>query len=228
MTPQAGTVATNATERRGPGHPEGIRKVNVGSGPNNLLADWWNVDLRPFEGIDQVMDAGETWPWNDRLEFVYGEHFLEHLSVPQALRFLVHAGNALAPGGRIRLSTPSLEWVLTTHFDLAPQDPARRRLQTWGINRAFHGWGHQFLYSREMLLHFIVGAGFESPMIFDYGRSNTPALINLERHGGWDVAGHYPSVWIVEAMRGEKPIALSGELETEAESSYVTYVRSGH
>lgn len=174
------------------------------------------------------MDAAEPWPWRDRLEYVYGEHFLEHLEVPQALRFLVEAGNALAPGGRIRLSTPSLEWVLATHFNLAISDAAARRSQTWGMNRAFHGWGHQFLYSREMLLHFLAGTGFEFPVICDYGQSDTPALENLERHGGWNVTDGYPSVWIVEAARGATQIALTSELQVEAESNYVAYVRSGH
>ena len=136
-----------------------------------------------------------------------------------------HAGNALEPRGRIRLSTPSLEWVLKTHFNLATL--GTRRSQTWEINRAFHGWGHQFLYSREMLLHFVTGTGFESPVICDYGQSDTPALENLERHGGWNVTEGYPSVWIVETERGEKAIALTDDLHAEAEKNYVAYVRAG-
>jgi predicted SAM-dependent methyltransferase len=221
-------MSTCAVDRRGPSHPAGMKRVNVGSGPKNLLPDWWNVDLRPFDGIDQAMDATQPWPWHDRLEYVYGEHFLEHLTVPQALHFLVQAGNALKLGGRMRLSTPSLEWVLATHFSLSTLDPATRRSQTWEINRAFHGWGHQFLYSKEMLLHFVTGIGFESPVICEYGASGTPALENLERHGGWNVTDGYPSVWIVEAVRGEKPIALTQELQAEAENTYIAYVRSGH
>lgn len=215
-------------KRLGPNHTEGLLRVNVGSGPKNLLPDWWNVDLRPFPGIDEVMDAAAPWPWQDRLQYVYGEHFLEHLTVPQALRFLVEAGNALAVGGRIRLSTPSLEWVLKTHFSFSAHDSARLRAQTWEINRAFHGWGHQFLYSREMLLHFVEAAGFESAVICEYGRSDTPALANLERHPGWFVADGYPSVWIVEAMRGKKPIAPCQELQAEAEQVYLAHVQSGH
>jgi predicted SAM-dependent methyltransferase len=228
MTLQPETVSPGSAERRGPSHPEGMRRVNVGSGPKNLLPDWWNVDLRPFDGIDQAMDATEPWPWHDRLEYVYGEHFLEHLAVPQALSFLVQAGNALELGGRIRLSTPSLEWVLKTHFSLDTHEPATRRAQTWGINRAFHGWGHQFLYSRETLVHFVTGTGFESPVIYDYGRSDIPALENLERHGGWNVTDSYPSVWIVEAVRGDTPIGLTDELQAEAETNYIAYVRAGH
>jgi hypothetical protein len=111
-----------AGARRGPSHPDGLRRVNVGSGPALLPPDWWNVDVRPFPGIDEVMDAAAPWPWQDRLDYVYGEHFLEHLTVPQALRFLVEAGKSLRQGGRIRLSTPSLEWVLATHFHLGQQD----------------------------------------------------------------------------------------------------------
>lgn len=221
-------MPTNTQGRRGPGQPDGMRRVNVGCGPEHLLSDWWNVDIRPFAGIDQTVDVTKPWPWRDRLEFIYGEHFLEHLTVPQALDFLVHAGNTLERGGRIRLTTPSLEWVLTTHFNLAAHDPTTRLSQTWEINRAFHGWGHQFLYSREMLLQFITGTGFESPEIWDYGKSATLALKNLERHRGWKVSDGYPSVWIVEAVRGAKPIALADNLMRDAEKNYIPYLQSGH
>ena len=76
---------------------------------------WWNVDIQSYPGIDQVMDVSRPWPWKDALEYVYGEHFLEHLTISQAVNFLVEAGNALQVDGKIRLSTPSLEWVIKTH-----------------------------------------------------------------------------------------------------------------
>lgn len=87
--------------------PPAVRRVHVGCGPDALIPGWHNTDLRPFPGIDSAMDATAPWPFSG-LTHVFGEHFIEHLAVDQALDFLVHAGNALAPGGRIRLSTPSL------------------------------------------------------------------------------------------------------------------------
>lgn len=34
-----------------------IRRVHVGCGPNNIFSDWWNVNIRHFKGLDQVMDV---------------------------------------------------------------------------------------------------------------------------------------------------------------------------
>jgi predicted SAM-dependent methyltransferase len=213
--------------RLGPAHPDGLRRVNVGCGPTNLLEGWWNVDIRSFEGIDEVMDCTKPWPWED-LGFVYGEHFIEHMEVPDCISFLVHAGASLVRGGRIRLSTPSLEWVLSTHFNLGDPAVGSRIAETWAINRAFHGWGHKFLYSREMLLYILSSLGFESLSFHDYGCSDCAELSGKERHGGWTVANGFPSVWIVEASKGSRDIVEAKALQVEVEESLFKYVRAGH
>lgn len=214
--------------RAGPGEPGGARRLNVGSGPSNLIPGWWNVDIRSFEGIDQVMDVTQPWSWESCLDFVYGEHFIEHLTVTESLQFLVNAGSALVPGGRLRVSTPSLEWVLKTHFRFGPATPVETRSSTWAVNRAFHGWGHKFLYSRDTLAYFILETGFEDLAFFEYGRSETEELRNLERHGGWSIDEGFPSVWIAEARRGARPIELPRTVLEEAGEVYLPFVLSGH
>jgi hypothetical protein len=94
-------------------YPQTVRKVHVGCGPHALLDGWCNADVRRFEGVDHVMDATEPWPFSG-LTHVFGEHFIEHLEIDKAIDFLVHAGRSLAPGGRIRLSTPNLAWVMAS------------------------------------------------------------------------------------------------------------------
>ncbi|MEI2418966.1 hypothetical protein V6O07_01730 [Arthrospira platensis SPKY2] len=80
----------NQTVRLGPEHEQGIKKLQVGCGPKNILSDWWNVDVRPFPGIDLAMDVTQSWNLNN-LEYVYGEHFLEHLTLEGAIAFLDQA-----------------------------------------------------------------------------------------------------------------------------------------
>lgn len=211
-----------------PDHLNGIRRVQVGCGPHHIRSEWWNVDIRAFDGVDQDLDVTHPWPWEACLEYVYGEHFLEHLAIEDAVRFLANAGNALIPGGRIRLSTPSLEWVLATHYRLDRSD-GDKISETFAVNRAFHGWGHNFLYSKPMLEFFLDNMGYEEIEFFEFGQSRTDALRNLERHGSWSVAGGYPNIWIVEAERGSKgPIQPSDYLLAEIESKIARYVRSGH
>ncbi len=213
--------------RKSPSEPDGIKRVQVGCGPHNIFDDWWNVDIRAFKGIDQVMDVSVDWPWVRCLDYVYGEHFLEHLTLPQALGFLVSAGNALQVGGRIRLSTPALEWVLKTHFTFS-DDYNDVMGETCAVNRAFHGWGHQFLYSKVMLETMLVTLGYQSVQFFDYGHSNDPVLCNLERHGKWRIQAGYPSVWVVEAVRGEQEIICTGAFREQLWNRYLRYVDGGH
>jgi len=205
-----------------------IQRVQVGCGPHNILPDWWNVDIRPFPGIDQVMDVTQPWPF-EGLKYIYGEHFLEHLSLEGAVAFLNHSWNSLQVGGVIRLSTPSLEWVLSTHFNLSESNPDQRISSTFAMNRAFHGWGHQFLYSKEILASLLENLGWQNIEFCEYGKSNHLALVSLERHKGYVVTQGYPNVWIVEATRSQS--RSSEKIESYhnfLKTSYIRYVNSGH
>jgi predicted SAM-dependent methyltransferase len=204
---------------------EALRRLNVGSGPHHAREDWWNVDIRDFPAVDQVLDVTERWPF-EGLDLVYAEHFLEHLAPRGALAFLTNALGALRVGGAIRLSTPGLEWVVRTHFTFE-DDPEKQRLQTFATNRAFHGWGHQFLYSRATLEWVLSGVGFSQVEFFDYGESHTPEFVGIERHGGFSKSSGFPSVWVVEARRG--PDAAPDPALAEAFTEhFIRYVESGH
>lgn len=212
--------------RLGPEHEGGIKRVQVGCGPHNVMQDWWNTDIRKLAGIDAALDATQPWPYED-LEYVYGEHFLEHLTLDGAIAFLRHAGNSLRVGGKLRMSTPNLEWVLRTHYpyeNTGTDEIVSGALQT---NRAFHGWGHQFLYSEGMLRYLLGEMGFEGISFFTYGESDTPALKNIERHGKFSMYEGHPSVVIVEATKGERPIKPSQELSERFQNNYLNVVRSG-
>lgn len=204
-----------------------VRKVQVGCGPTALLDGWCNTDLRPFPGLDLAMDATQPWPFH-ALTHVFAEHFIEHLTIEQAIEFLLAAGTAMAPGGRLRLSTPNLAWVVATHFSLEPDSTQQRLDETLHINRAFYGWGHRFLWSLEMLAVVLDGVGFEEVEAFDYGESHDPVLENLERHGKYTVHDGHPSVIIVEAVRGTRPIVADQRLTAWLEQELLCHVRSGH
>lgn len=216
------------TMRLAPGLPSGIRKVQVGVGPHNARSDWWNVDIRPFGGVDQVMDASKPWPWEDLLRFVYAEHFLEHLAVDDAVSFLLHAGTALETTGVLRLSTPSLEWVLRSHFSFAQCGSDRDLEDCFATNRAFHGWGHQFLYSKGMLSWILHELGFVRVSFHAYGESEIQELQGLELHGGWSTHEGYPSVWIVEAAKGEMSPRRTSRLDDALQNNYLKHLAGGH
>ena len=203
-----------------------MRRLHVGCGPHDHKPAWWNVDVRPFDGVDETVDVSQPWPWSG-LEYVYAEHFLEHLDPDQALDFLAHAGGSLVEGGVIRLSTPNLGWVLVVHR-LASAGPDTGLDPTIQINRAFHGWGHRFLYTRPFLEAMLRDMGFVDIRFCGYGESERPALRGLERHGDFYVTDGEPSVLIVEASRGRAPIAAPATWRERLERDFLRHVRSGH
>lgn len=211
-----------------PGHLGGIDRLQVGCGPQHVRDDWWNVDVRAFQGIDEVMDVTLPWRWRSCLNYVYGEHFLEHLEIRKAHDFLCQAHAALKSGGKIRLSTPSLEWVLSTHFDLNASDSRMAIEQTLAVNRAFYGWGHRFLYSRPMLVRVLSACGFTEIKFFAYGESDTPSLRGIECHGGFQVSNGFPSVWIAEGtkLNGDRP--GDDEFSAQIYLHFDRHVESGH
>ena len=51
-----------------------------------LKSGWLNIDL--FDG-DLHLDGRETMPWkSDSITMIYSHHFLEHLEIQDAVRFL--------------------------------------------------------------------------------------------------------------------------------------------
>lgn len=214
--------------RRPPEAREGIRNLQVGAGPKHLRPDWWNTDLRAFKGLDEAMDAVAPWRWTDLLDHVYAEHFLEHLQLQDAVTFLQNAGRALRVGGHIRLSTPGLEWVMCSHFRFAEPDTEDQILDTLRTNRAFHGWGHQFLWSRGMLRWVLENLNYDDIRFHTYGESERPVFQNIELHGKFRTLNGYPSVWIVEATRGPRPIEAAPEMMALMEAEFLRQVRGGH
>ena len=202
-------------------------RVHVGCGPHNLMPGWTNVDIREFPGVDRVMDVTREWPFGN-LQYVYGEHFIEHLPLEGALAFLVNAGKSLKPGGVLRLTTPNLAWVIKTHYRLdRDYTPEERMSQVCAANRAFHGWGHHFLYDLDSLRTILEQLGYVDVVCCDYGCSQHEALVGIEKHGGFSRFEGEPNTLILEAIR-QGDIQLPDELSGYLESNFLKYVRSGH
>ncbi|MDP8219086.1 MAG: hypothetical protein P9M03_10210 [Candidatus Theseobacter exili] len=205
-----------------------IDRVNVGSGPDCLMpGKWSNVDIRDFPGVDFVMDVTKKWPFKN-LAYIYGEHFIEHLMIDQALQFLKCAGKSLRAKGKIRLSTPNLSWVIASHFNLNSNSSEETVNDTLRTNRAFHGWGHHFLWSEQMLRFVLESMHFIDVEFFSYGISNDPELKNLERHSGYCHFMGFPSVLIVEASRGNDEIRIEPAMNKMLFEEYSRHVLSGH
>ena len=175
-------------------------RLHIGSG-NVRLPGWTNVDAQRLPGVDVVADVTRGLDFADA-EAVFSEHFLEHLAVDDALRFLLEAHRVLMDGGWVRLTTPNLDWVWLTHYRLEGE-AAERREAALAINRAFRGWRHQFLWNREILEAALAAAGFDDIRWCRRGESELPLFQGLERHDTYGDTDDLPHILIAEARKGE-------------------------
>jgi hypothetical protein len=192
-------------------------RLHIGSGPV-AIEGWTNVDVTAYPGVDVVLDVREAWPFAN-VELIFAEHFLEHLTLVEGLRFLRECRRVMRNDGVLRLSTPNLDWVWLTHYK--PPSELTLEEQLIGcleINRAFHGWGHQFLYNVRTLELALRAAGFAEITQQEYGASDNAALRRLERHERHSDLPNAPSVVVIEA-RGIADAAR------EFEESIAPYLR---
>ena len=183
-------------------------RIHVGSGAKPLEG-WVNVDIQRLPEVDVVVDVTEGLPFTGA-EAIYAEHFLEHLRLDQAIDFLADAHRVLIPGGWIRISTPNLDWVWETHYatDLDREEKIQGALRA---SRAFHGWGHRFLWNEETLAEALSACGFDRIRSCSFGVSELEIFDGIERHRALRDTDSHQHVVILEAAKGERE---SGRLET--------------
>ena len=193
--------------RRAAPDPAGPLRLHVGSGQRHLDG-WINIDNQKLPGVDRVVDVRGGLPF-ENAAVIYAEHFLEHLPLDAGLAFLRECRRVLADDGVMRLSTPNLAWVLATHYRREPSLPEEQGLfDALRTNRAFHGWGHQFLYNRASLSLALAAAGFADVSFHAYGESAHPELVGVEGHEKSEDVPDLPHVLVAEAIGRADPRPL--------------------
>ena len=173
-------------------------RLHLGSGQAPIKG-WLNLDIQALPGVDRVLDVRDGLPFAN-VASIFGEHFLEHLELEEGLACLAECRRVLADDGVLRLSTPNLDWVFATHYRMGQwASDADAIADCFGLNRAFHGWGHRFLYNRPMLFAALRAAGFSRLTLHAYGESDRPELTGLERHERSGDAPDLSHVLIVQA-----------------------------
>jgi predicted SAM-dependent methyltransferase len=166
-------------------------KLHVGCG-RNYFTGWINIDNNSDHNIDKLdlnLDLRVPLPFDDgSADFIYNEHFLEHLTVAEGLRTLSEFRRVLKPNGVLRVAMPDLDDVVRQYFD--PDWREQKWLHKYGytyvktpaelINLNFREWGHKYLYNREELKRRLMEAGFVTVHFKNIYESDYEALKNLE------------------------------------------------
>lgn len=160
-----------------------MKKLHLGCG-SNYLKGWINVDL-DAACADVHADLRDPLSHDDAsVDFIFNEHFIEHLTRQEGILFLKECYRVLRPGGIIRLSTPDLRWLIAQYI--------AGKLDEWlnvswvprsacqMMNEGMRLWGHQFLYDLPELAEVLYGSGFTEIVGVAHRASNHPELVDLE------------------------------------------------
>jgi predicted SAM-dependent methyltransferase len=192
----------------------GVRGLHSGSGAN-LHSGWLNTDHLHFvDAAGRESQVGRLVLINgDRFylkydslrplpiesatfEWIFSEHFIEHLELPAAVEWLCDMRRLLKSGGLLRVTTPDLRRYASAYMNdsdgffekhrqhlramgmkIVPDRPA------WMMNQIFRNWGHQWIYDFDEMRTVAVAAGFhpESVRQCAFRQGDVAAVYSLDR-----------------------------------------------
>ena len=192
----------------------GLRGLHCGSG-RTLHRGFLNSDVMPLrDSQGQESVAGRVCCFQQQLfylqhdqttplpiedacfDWVFSEHFIEHISLEQAVAWLREVYRVLKPGGIARISTPDLALYANGYGD--PEQTFYRRhhaqlqamgmrgspsRRAWMLNQIFRNYGHQWIYDQEELTLAAAAAGFDPRLVqrCRYRQGAVPELAELDQ-----------------------------------------------
>ena len=173
-----------------------IRKLHLGC-KKAILEGWLNTDMFPEKNI-VYLNVKKPFPFNSNtFDYIFCEHLIEHLECEEGIRFLGECFRSLKPGGKIRIATPDLRFLV--ELKNPEKTDLQKRYIAWSmksflpdiaihqdafvINNFFRDWGHKFIYDFVTLQQEMQGAGFRHITRCGIGQSENVNLRNLESHG---------------------------------------------
>lgn len=166
-----------------------VVKLHIGCGTDYKFG-WVNIDNNSDKNIKKLdLNWDLRWglPFPDSsVEFIYNEHFLEHLTVEEGLKMLSECRRTLKTGGILRVAMPDLKVCMEDYFNpdwkSDPRFDAFKFVKTRAemINLSFRWWGHQHLYDEEELKRRLLEVGFEKIKFCSLGESEKDDLRDLE------------------------------------------------
>lgn len=170
--------------------------LHIGCGDNELPG-WLNTDLNPKRN-QLYLDATQRFPLPaNAFDFVYSEHVIEHMTLPQAAVMLGECVRVLRPNGVLRIVTPDiakLTSLIGTALTPLQCQYIEFSVKQYGIagspargahvlNHFVRTWGHTFIYDAETLVDEFRDAGFDGVVVCGFNQSAHAPLQNLAHIG---------------------------------------------
>lgn len=171
-----------------------VRKLHLGCGKHSMKG-WLNSDFRAISNNVLQLDVTKRFPFkNDTLDYIYSEHMIEHITYSDAMLMLSECFRVLKPNGKIRISTPDLQFLI----DLYQQNKTQQQIEyikydtnrfikwapypddTFVINNFVRDWHHTFIYDEKTLRSSFQCVGFSNIVRCVLNESESEAFQNLE------------------------------------------------
>jgi len=160
-------------------------KLNIGSN-SWKFEGWVNIDIDSSVHPDIALDVRKGLPWSDnQVDFIFMEHFLEHIGRQEQWNLLKECYRVLKPGGGIRITGPDLQKLaklyLSGDFDLwrsrstAPADTICDFM-----NDVFYNWGHCYIPDPDQLKYMLTKTGFKNVSVEKFRESRFDEMRNLD------------------------------------------------
>jgi len=167
-------------------------KLHIACG-RNYKKGWINIDNNSYAKKDFHLDLRNGIPFPDNsIDFIYNEHFIEHLSYEDGFNFLKEAYRVLKPNSVIRTSFPDLDTLIDSYI----KDYWREMEWVKLINAHWYPSGcfmlnqcirekglHLYMYNVNELKRRLKEAGFRKNNIYKckVNQSNYSELKDIER-----------------------------------------------
>jgi predicted SAM-dependent methyltransferase len=174
-----------------------VRKIQIGA-QSNSINGWMNLDLIPKSINVVYMDATKTFPFpSDSIDYIYTEHMIEHITFQEAKFMLIECFRVLKKGGKIRISTPDLAFLIDL-YRINKNDTQQNYINfsidrylnnqfpvedIYVINNFFKDWSHKFIHDYKSLYFLLTTSGFDHVKKCNVMESDDLNLQNLEQHG---------------------------------------------
>lgn len=171
-------------------------KLHIGCG-TIYKEGWINIDNNSDNNIkklDFMWDLRKPLPLPENsVDFIYNEHFLEHLTFEDGGGLIINLMKILKPNGVLRIAMPDLGMSVKNYMNKNYLNENKDGLKKYGLdfiqtnaealNIDFRWWGHQWLYDWEELERRLKDAGCIKIKKCNLNESEYLELQNLETRG---------------------------------------------
>lgn len=181
-------------------------KLQIGCG-GNVIEGWLNTDLKTRHKCPDIcfMDMSKPFPFqNETFRFIFMEHCFGALDFLGNAHVLTECFRALQPDGVVRISVPSLEFLINLYQNSTT--PLHQKYIEWNqkswnkeivelfeeedypaemyvLGNFYRDFGLRIIYDYKGLSALLKKIGFVDIKKEQIGTSNYKELRNLEKHG---------------------------------------------